>query len=121
MPSNDFLLKDAQGLELEIERHCAGLALDCKDATQVRQFVHEMLQNMEQLKQAASNSDRTARAKVELYGMVLMLHDVNSKVFGPDYVTNMDALAEQESSWAVLAKAMWSELKTRNSDNQKCV
>ena len=118
MPSNEFLLKDAQGLELEIERHCAGLGLDCKDESQVRQFVHEMLQNMEQLKQAANNSDRTARAKVELYGMVLMLHDVNSKVFGPEYVTNMDALAAQESSWVAIARAMWNELKSRNPDNQ---
>lgn len=118
MPSNEFLLKDAQGLELEIERHCAGLGLDCKDATQVRQFVHEMLRNMEQLKQAASNSDRTARAKVELYGMVLMLHDVNSKIFGPDYVTNMDALAEQEPSWLALARAIWDDLKARNPDSE---
>jgi hypothetical protein len=116
MPSNEFLLKDAQGLELEIERHCAGLGLDCKDASQVRQFVHDMLQNMAQLKAAANNSDRTARAKVELYGMVLMLHDVNSKAFGPEYVTNMDALAEQESCWLTIARAMWNELKIRNPD-----
>jgi hypothetical protein len=116
MPSNDFLLKDAQGLELEIERHCAGLGLDCKDATQVRQYVHEMLQNMEQLKAAANNSDRTARAKVELYGMVLMLHDVNSKIFGPEYVTNLNTLAEQESAWLAIVRAMWDELKIRNPD-----
>ena len=116
MPSNEFLLKDAQGLELEIERHCAGLGLDCKNNSQVRQFVHDMLQNMEQLKDAANNSDRTARAKVELYGMVLMLHDVNSKAFGPDYVANMDALAEQEPCWLVIARAMWNELKIRNPD-----
>jgi hypothetical protein len=116
MPSNEFLLKDAQGLELEIERHCAGLGLDCKNAFQVRQFVHDMLQNMAQLKEAANNSDRTARAKVELYGMVLMLHDINSKAFGPDYVTSIDALAEQESCWLTIVRAMWSELKLRNPD-----
>lgn len=116
MPSNEFLLKDAQGLELEIERHCAGLGLDCKNGSQVRQFVHDMLQNMKPLKEAANNSDQTARAKVELYGMVLMLHDLNSKVFGPDYVTNMDALAEKEPSWLVIARAMWSELEIRNPD-----
>jgi hypothetical protein len=116
MPSNEFLLKDAQGLELEIERHCAGLGLDCRDTSQVRQFAHDMLQNMESLKEAANNSDRTARAKVELYGMLLMLHDVNRKAFGPEYVTNIDALAEQESCWLTLVRAMWSELKTRNPD-----
>jgi hypothetical protein len=118
MPSNEFLLKDAHGLELEIERHCAGLGLDCKNESQVRQFIHEMLQNMEQLKEAANHSDRTARAKVELYGMVLMLHDVNSKIFGPEYVTNMNALAEQEPAWLALARAMWADLKTRNPNDK---
>lgn len=61
MPSNEFLLKDAQGLELEIERHCAGLGLDCKDESQVSQFVHELLQNMKQHKVAAIKGDRAAR------------------------------------------------------------
>jgi hypothetical protein len=117
MPSNEFLLKDAQGLELEIERHCAGLGLDCTKESQVRQFVHELLQNMKQLKDAASKGDRTAGAKVELYGMVLMLHAANSKAFGPEYMTNIKALGEQESSWVALAKAMWGELTTRNPDN----
>lgn len=117
MPSNEFLLRDAQGLELEIERHCAGLGLDCKNESQVRQFAREMLQGVETFKEAANKGDRTARAKVELYGMVLMLHDVNSKVFGPEYVTNMDALAEQESSWLAIARAMWDELKSRDPDN----
>jgi hypothetical protein len=117
MHSNEFLLKDARGLELEIERHCAGLGLDCKDEYQVRPFVHEILQNMEQLKDAANKNDRTARAKVELYGMVLMLHEVNSKAFGPEYVTNLDALAEQESAWVAIVKVMWSELKTRNPES----
>jgi hypothetical protein len=53
----------------KIERHCAGLGLDCTEAYRVRQFVQQMLQNMEQPKEAASQGDRTARAKVELFGM----------------------------------------------------
>jgi hypothetical protein len=118
MPSNEFLLKDAQGLELEIERHCAGLGLDCKDEHQVHLFAHEILQNMEQLKAAASKGDRSARARVELFGMVMMMHEVNVKTYGPDYMTNIDALALRESAWTALAKVMWSELESRNPDNQ---
>jgi hypothetical protein len=49
--------------------------------------------------------------------MVLMLHAVNSKAFGPEYMTNIEALGEQESSWVALARAMWGELTTRNPDN----
>jgi hypothetical protein len=119
MPSNEFLLKDAQGLELEIERHCAGLGLDCADDVQVRQFVHEMLQNMEQLKEAASNGDRSARVRTELFGMVMMLHDANTKAYGPEYMTHIKALAEREPAWVALAKVMWSELESRNPENEK--
>jgi hypothetical protein len=118
MPSNEFLLKDAQGLELEIERHCVGLGLDCADESLVRQFAHEMLQNMEQLKDAANHGDRTARAKVEMYGMVLLLHDANTKVYGLEYMTNISALAKREPAWVAIAKAMWGELESRNPDNQ---
>jgi hypothetical protein len=118
MPSNEFLLKDAQGLELEIERHCAGLGLDCSDEIQVHLFVHEMLQNMEQLKEAAGNGDRTARAKTELFSMVMMLHEANTKAYGPEYMTNTNALATREPAWVALAKVMWSELESRNPDSQ---
>jgi hypothetical protein len=117
MPSNEFLLKDAQGLELEIERHCAGLGLDCSNEVQVHLFVHEILQNMEQIKEAAGRSERTARAKTELFGMMMMLHDANTKAYGPEYMTHINALAEREPAWVALAKAMWSELESRNSDN----
>jgi hypothetical protein len=118
MPSNEFLLKDAQGLELEIERHCVGMGLDFKDESQVHQFVHEMLQNMEQLKEAANQGDRTARAKVEMYGMVLMLHEANTKAYGLEYMTHISALTTREPAWVALAKVMWSELESRNPDNQ---
>jgi hypothetical protein len=118
MPSNEFLLKDARGLELEIERHCAGLGLDCSNDAQVHQFVHEMLQNMVLLKDAASRGDRTARAKTELYGMVLMLHDANTKVYGSEYMTHIKALAEREPAWVAIARVMWSELEIRNPDSQ---
>jgi hypothetical protein len=117
MHSNDFLLKDTLELELEIERHCIGLGLDTKDEVQIRQFVHEMLQNMEQLKLAASNHETTARAKVELYSMTMMLHRANLKAYGADYMANLAVLEKHEPAWAALAKAMWSELESRNPDS----
>jgi len=115
MLSNDFLLKDARGLELEIERHCAGLGLDCTREFEVRQYVQEMLHNMAPVKEAAKQGDRTAMAKVELYGMVMMLHQANIKAFGPDYMTKIDELAQQESSWVAFARAMWNELGSAKS------
>jgi hypothetical protein len=116
MLSNDFLLKETRGLETEIERHCAGLSLDCTDVHQVRQFVQQMLQNMEQLKEAASQGDRTARAKVEMFGMVMLLHEANLKAYGPEYMTNIKALIKRESAWVTIANAMWSEMETRNPE-----
>ena len=118
MQGEDFLLKDTHGLELEIERHCVGLKLDCSDEYQVHQFVGEMMQNMEQLKDAAGRGDRSARAKVELFGMAVLMHKANVKAFGPGYLANIDVLAKQESAWVAIAKAMWSELEGRNLDNE---
>ncbi|WP_283742612.1 hypothetical protein [Sideroxydans sp. CL21] len=118
MHGDDFLLKDTHGLELEIERHCVGLKLDSTDEYQVHQFIGEMLQNMERLKEAAGKGDRTARAKVELFGMVVLMHRANVKAFGPEYIANINVLAKQESAWVAFAKAMWSELESRNLDNE---
>ncbi|MBI4807911.1 MAG: hypothetical protein HY799_03025 [Nitrosomonadales bacterium] len=118
MHSRDFLQKDANELELEIERHCIGLGLDCSDEYQVRLFAHEMLQNMEQLKDAANKGDRSARAKVELFGMVLMMHQANSKAFGSSYMTQFDGLSTKEPAWTALAKALGSELESRNLDEE---
>jgi hypothetical protein len=77
-----------------------------------------MLQNMEQLKDAANQGDRTARAKVEMYGMVLMLHEANTKAYGLEYMTHISALATREPAWVAIAKVMWSELESRNPDKQ---
>jgi hypothetical protein len=118
MLSNDFLLQQTQELEVEIERHCAGLGLDCTKEYEVHQFVHELLQNMEQLKEAGSKGDRTARAKVELFGMTVMLHEANSKAYGVEYMKHINALLKREPSWVVLAKAMWSELEKRKSEKE---
>jgi hypothetical protein len=116
MLSNDFLLKDTQELEVGIERHCAGLGLDCSKEHEVRQFVHEMLQNMDQLKIAGSSGDRTARTKVELFGMTMLMHEANIKAYGAEYMKNINALAKRESAWVAIANAMWSELEKRKPE-----
>ncbi|MBI5006641.1 MAG: hypothetical protein HZB95_05885 [Nitrosomonadales bacterium] len=118
MHSKDFLLKDTNELELEIERHCIGLGLDCSDEYQVHIFAHEMLQNMEHLKDAAGKGDRSARAKVELFGMVLMLHQANTKALGTDYMTQFEGLSTRQPAWTALAKALGSELESRNLDEE---
>lgn len=118
MHSKDFLLKDATELELEIERHCIGLGLDTTDEYQVHLFAHELMHNMEQLKLAADKGDRTARAKVELFSMVLMLHSANNKAYGPGYLTQIEALAAKESAWTALAKALWNELEGQDLDEE---
>lgn len=118
MHSKDFLLSDTKELELEIERHCIGLGLDTTDEYQVHMFAHEMLQNMEQLKDEANKGDRTAGAKVELFSMVLMLHEANTKAYGPSYMTHFIKLSTRESAWVALAAAFGSELESRNLDEE---
>lgn len=118
MHSKDFLLKDTKELELEIERHCIGLGLDISDEYQVHLFAHELMHNMEQLKLAAGNGDNTARAKVELFSMVLMLHAANNKAYGPGYIAQIDALSAKETAWTALAKALWNELEGQDLDEE---
>lgn len=118
MHSQDFLLSDTKELELEIERHCIGLGLDTHDEYQVHQFAHEMMQSMEQLKDAAGKGDSTARAKVELFSMLVMMHEANTRAYGPGYMAQLDTLAKKESAWAALAQAVWSELASRNLDDE---
>lgn len=118
MHSSDFLLRDAHGLELAIKRHCVRLSLDCSNDHQVRQFVSEMLQNMEKLKNAASRGDRLARTKVELFGMTLLMQKANAKAFGPEYMSHLDVLEEHQSAWVAIARVLWSELASRNLDSE---
>lgn len=119
MLSNEFLLEDTRELELEIERHCVGLGLDCSDEYQVHQFAHEMLRDIEQLKAAGNKGDRTAMAKVELFGMAIMMHEANMKAFGPEYMTKINAIEKRQSAWVAIAKALWSELESRNQDSDQ--
>lgn len=118
MHSKDFLLKDTTELELEIERHCIGLGLDISDEYQVHLFAHELMHNMEQLKLAGAKGDSTARAKVELFSMVLMLHAANNKVYGPGYIAQLEKLSGKEAAWTALAKALWNELEGQDLDEE---
>lgn len=115
MYSREFLLKDTHEIELEIERHCVGLGLDCADANQIRMFAHDMLQNIAGLKEAASQGDREASAKIELFGMAVLMHEANTKVYGSDYLTKINALTKRQSAWVAIARAIWSELESRDS------
>lgn len=119
MLSNELLLKDAAELELEIERHCVGLGLDRSDKSQIRLFVHNLLQNLTSIKKAANHGDREARAKMELYGMTMLLHEMNAQTLGPEYLMSIDALKEQEPAWVVIAKAIWDELKSRDPETKE--
>jgi len=110
MFTHELLLKDTQVLEQEIGRHCAILRLDCSDRYQVQRFASEMMHNIDGLKVAASHGDATARSKLELYGMAMLLHEANIKAYGPDYMKHIKALTKRESAWAAIATAIWSEL-----------
>lgn len=118
MHSNEFLLKDTRGLETEIERHCISLGLDWSDKYQVHVYAHEVLQNMEQLKVAASHGDRVAKVKTKLYGLALLMHEANIKAFGPTYMKRINALEKRESAWVAIAKAVWVELERSDLDNE---
>lgn len=111
MHSNDFMMDDARGLELEIERHCAGLGLNCSDQVQVHQFARDLLQNLERLKKSANKGDRSASARVELFGMVMLLHEVNIKTYGSEYMNDIEVLENREPAWLAISKAIWGELK----------
>ena len=50
--------------------------------------------------------------------MTMMLHEANLKAYGPEYMTNINALAKREPAWVAIAKAMWSELEKRNPENE---
>lgn len=116
MHSRDFLLKDTNELELGIERHCMALGLDTADPYQVHVLAHELMHGMAKLKREAAAGEAAAQLKLEIYSMVMMLHDANLKAFGSGYITQFEKLSQDEPAWVALAKALWSELKSGDSD-----
>lgn len=118
MYSHEFLLKDTHEIELEIERHCVGLGLDCSDQVQLRLFAHDLLRNIAALKEAASRGNREASAKVELFSMAVMMHEANTKAYGSNYLSKIKALSKRQFAWVAIAKAVWDELESRTEPSQ---
>lgn len=117
MFGNDLMLHEGNELELQIERTCIALGLDFHDEYQVRMFARDVLQNIGRLRKAAREGDMQARIKVELYGLAMLMHKTNSATFGSDYLNQFAKVTANQSAWAAIAQALWSELEARNPDN----
>lgn len=117
MFGNDLMLHEENELELQIERTCLALGLDFHDEYQVRMFARDVLQNIDRLRKAAREGDMQARIKVELYGLAMLMHKTNSATFGSDYLNQFAKVTANQSAWAAIAQALWSELEARNPDN----
>ncbi|MDD2685598.1 MAG: hypothetical protein PHY62_05530 [Gallionella sp.] len=118
MFTKGFLRHDIEELALEVERHCLVLGLDCADQSQIRRFAHDLLQNIDTLREAAAKGDMNSRTKVELYGLVVLLHKANAEELGPNYLNQFSELAKMQPAWAAVAKAIWNELDSREAANQ---
>lgn len=118
MHSKEFLLRDTNELELGIERHCMALGLDTSDACQLHAFAHELMSDMARLKHEAGKGDATSKLKLEIYSMVMMLHEANQRALGPEYITEFDKMSASEPAWTALAGALWAELKSRDLDEE---
>ncbi len=117
MFGDDIVFKVERELELEIERKCLILQLDCSSEVSVHNFARDVLSHLDQYGKAAAKGDLHSRIKIELYGMAVLMHKSNVANFGPDYMTQLDALAVRETAWVPLARAIWNELERRNSMN----
>lgn len=114
----DIEMKIERELELEIERKCLLLQLNCDDHTAVQSFAHDVLSHLDSYGKAAAKGDMHARVKIELYGMAVLMHKTNVATFGPGYMTQLDALSVRESAWVSIARAIWNELERRSSMNK---
>ncbi len=117
MFGNDLMLHEGNELELQIERTCLALGLDCHDDYQVRMFARDVLQNIDRLRKAAREGDMEARIKVELYGLAMLMHKTNSATFGTNYMNQLAKVTAHRSAWAAVAQALWNELESRNPGN----
>ncbi|MBU1214242.1 MAG: hypothetical protein KKF58_06390 [Gammaproteobacteria bacterium] len=117
MFSDEIGYRTGRELELEIERKCLIMQVDCNDEVSVQTFVHDVLSHLDSYGKAAAEGDMQARVKIELYGMAMLMHKENTATFGPGYMTQLDALSEHEFGWVKLARAIWNELERRDSMN----
>lgn len=115
MFGDEIEFKIERELELEIERKCLILQLDCMDEVAVQTFAHDVLTHLDRYGKAAAEGDMQARIKIELYGLAVLMHKSNTATYGPAYMTQLAALAEHESAWVNIARAIWNELERRSS------
>lgn len=115
MFGDELEFKIERELELEIERKCLILQLDCNNDVAVQSFAHDVLMHLDRYGKAAAEGDMQARIKIELYGLAMLMHKNNAATYGPAYMAQLDALAEHESAWVNIARAIWNELERRTS------
>jgi len=111
----ETLINNAREIDLEIRRRCIAIGLDCKNEREVQQLARDVLWNMSALHRAAIGGNVPARVKVELYALTMLIHKINTDTLGPFYLAQFDAVLRLESSWVVIAGAIWKELDS--SDN----
>lgn len=117
MFTDSFLQHNLQELELEMERRCLVMNMHCTDMSQVQVFAHDVYQNMDGLKEAATHGDAQARNKLELYSLAMLMHKALLEMYGPDYITHFEDLSVRNAAWVALARAFWRELESRNPEN----
>jgi len=81
-------------------------------------LVHNMFSSIEQLKLKATHGDMSARIKVEIYGLLFLLHEANQVGLGVNYLSKLDELSKVEGAWSMLTKAMWKELDRRDVEKK---
>lgn len=118
MFGSDIEMKIERELELEIERKCLLLQLNCDDGVAVQNFAHDVLNHLDSYGKAAAEGDMLARIKIELYGLAMLMHKTNVATFGPSYMTQLDALSAHQGAWVCIARAIWNELDRRSSINE---
>ncbi len=90
--------------------------MNCKDEVALQLLAREVLWNTGSLHKVANRGNMQARIKVELYALTMMAHKINSEAFGPAYLVEIDEVFKLESSWAVIAQAIWKELDRSDMD-----
>ena len=118
MFTGGFLQHNIQELELQMERRCLVLNLNCTEEHQVQLFARDMFQNMDALKEAATHGDALARTKMELYSLAMLMHKSLLEAYGPNYINSFADLSVQNVAWVALAKALWRELESRDNKDQ---
>lgn len=117
MLSKEILAADEDGLEHVLERKCIALGLNVDDETRVYLFAQDLLANLDALRELAGAGDRTARIKIEIYGLSVLMHRTNTQLFGTGYLAQFTTLAKQERTWSIITLAIWRELENRNSNH----